>query len=179
MTLGEITGHHGVKGWVKVKSYTRPIEQIFDYPEWYLSEKRANRIRSNWVSTARLGPLRLKSSQASGKALVACLGDVESRSEAEGFIGKMIQVPEEALPELDSGEYYWSQLIGLQVENTEGIRLGQVDHLLETGANDVLVVTDKGADGEVVERLLPWTDHAVIRVDLERSMLLVDWDPEF
>lgn len=179
MTLGEITGHHGVKGWVKVKSYTRPIEQIFDYPEWYLSEKNLNRIRSNWVSTARLGPLQLKSSQASGKTLLASFGDVESRSEAEELIGKVIQIPEETLPELDNGEYYWSQLIGLQVENTEGLRLGRVNHLLETGANDVLVVTNVGVDGEVVERLLPWTEHVVITVDLEQGKLLVDWDAEF
>lgn len=179
MTLGEITGHHGVKGWVKVKSYTRPIEQIFDYPEWYLSENNADRIRSNWVSTARLGPLRLKSSQAGGKTLLACFGDVESRSEAEEFIGKVIQIPEEALPELENGEYYWSQLIGLQVENTEGIRLGQVDYLLETGANDVLVVTNAVADGEIVERLLPWIEEVVIAVDLEQGKLLVDWDAAF
>ena len=179
MILGEITGHHGVKGWVKVKSYTRPIEQIFDYREWYLSEKKSIRIKSNWVSPARLGPLKLKFSQQKGKVLLACFSGVESRSDAADLVGKMIEVPQEALPELEKGEYYWSQLIGLQVDNTEGIQLGRVDHLLETGANDVLVVTNVGADGEAVERLLPWIEDVVISVDLEQGKLLVDWDAEF
>ncbi|MGI9318994.1 MAG: ribosome maturation factor RimM [bacterium] len=179
--LGEITGHYGVKGWVKIKSFTRPAEQIFDYSEWYLSGSESKRIRQSWVVPVRLGPMRLKSWQARGKSLVACFSGIESRSEAEEIIGKSIEIQEHALPALDPGEFYWSQLIGLRVINTEGVDLGQVDHLVETGANDVLVVNevDVDSDADAIERLLPWTAQVVIGVDLDQGTILVDWDAEF
>ena len=179
VTVGRITGHFGVQGWVKVKSYTRPIEQIFDYPEWYLSEAESGRNRSSWVTPARQGPLKLQSWQARGKSLTACFCDIKSRNDAEEYIGKVIEIPEQALPELDRGEFYWSQLVGLQVFNTEGVHLGQVDHLLETGANDVLVVTNSNETGDPVERLLPWIEQVVERVDLAEGKMVVNWDEEF
>ena len=179
VTVGKITGHFGVKGWIKIKSYTRPIEQIFDYPEWYLTEAGSARSRSNWMVDARLGPLRLQSWQARDKNLIACFCGVECRNDAEDYVGKVIEIPEQALPELDRGEFYWSQLIGLQVFNTEGVHLGQVDHLVETGANDVLVVTDRNKTDDVVERLVPWIEQVVVCVQLAKGKMVVDWDAEF
>ena len=179
MTVGEITGHFGVKGWVKIRSYTRPIEQIFEYPEWYLSESETVRSRSNWVVPARLGPLKLRSWQARGKNLIACFCDIECRNDTEDYIGKVIEIPERALPELDQGEFYWSQLIGLEVFNTEGVHLGRVDHLVETGANDVLVLTESDKKSGLIERLVPWTEQVVVCVELAKGKMVVDWDAEF
>lgn len=83
------------------------------------------------------------------------------------------------MPALDNGEYYWSQLIGLKVVNTAGVDLGRVDHLVETGANDVLVVLDFDQNDKNIERLLPWTEQVVLEVDFEQRTILVDWDADF
>lgn len=179
IVLGEITGHYGIKGWVKVKSYTRPCEQIFQYPDWYLSADKTNRKRKGWASNSRLGPLNLKSGKKLGKNLVASLSGIDSRDAAESLIGKSIEIPEACLPALDNGEYYWSQLIGLKVVNTAGVDLGRVDHLVETGANDVLVVLDFDQNDKNIERLLPWTEQVVLEVDFEQRTILVDWDADF
>lgn len=179
IVLGKITGHYGIKGWVKVKSYTRPCEQIFQYPDWYLSADKTNRKRKGWASDSRLGPLNLKSGKKLGKNLVASLSGIDSRDAAESLIGKSIEIPEACLPALDNGEYYWSQLIGLKVVNTAGVDLGRVDHLVETGANDVLVVLDFDQNDKNIERLLPWTEQVVLEVDFEQRTILVDWDADF
>lgn len=179
IVLGEITGHYGIKGWVKVKSYTRPCEQIFQYPDWYLSVDKTNRRQKGWASNSRLGPLNLKSGKKLGKNLVASLSGIDSRDAAESLIGKSIEIPEACLPTLDNGEYYWSQLIGLKVVNTAGVDLGRVDHLVETGANDVLVVLDFDQNDKNIERLLPWTEQVVLEVDFEQRTILVDWDAGF
>jgi len=179
IVLGEITGHYGIKGWVKVKSYTRPCEQIFQYPDWYLSVDKTNRRQKGWASNSRLGPLNLKSGKKLGKNLVASLSGIDSRDAAESLIGKSIEIPEACLPALDNGEYYWSQLIGLKVVNTAGVDLGRVDHLVETGANDVLVVLDFDQNDKNIERLLPWTEQVVLEVDFEQRTILVDWEAGF
>ncbi len=179
IVLGEITGHYGLKGWVKVKSYTRPCEQIFDYHDWYLSADKTTLKRKGWALNSRLGPLNLKSGKKSGKNLVAWLSGIDSRDAAESLIGKSIEIPEAWLPALEKGEYYWSQLIGLKVSNTAGVDLGRVDHLVETGANDVLVVLDFDRKDKSIERLLPWTEQVVLRVDLEQGTIMVDWDVDF
>jgi 16S rRNA processing protein RimM len=179
IVLGEITGHYGIKGWVKVKSYTRPFQQIFEYPDWYLSLDKTNRKRKGWGLNSRLGPFNLKSGKKIGKNLVAWLSGVDSREAAESLIGKSIEIPEAWLPTPDNGEYYWSQLIGLKVTNVAGVDLGQVDHLLETGANDVLVVSDFDQNDNSIERLLPWSEQVVLDVDLEQGTIMVDWDADF
>ncbi len=105
---------------------------------------------------------------------MACLEGIENRSDAELLAGWDIFIGSEQLPKIEHGEYYWADLVGLKVTTTNGIDLGVVDYLIETGANDVLVVVgDK-------ERLIPFLQQqTIIRIDLEEGLMVVDWDPDF
>jgi 16S rRNA processing protein RimM len=160
--LGRIVGVHGIRGWVKVQSWTRPVENILQFSDWYLA-----RAEGGWE------PVSVVSGRLQGKGLVCAIAGVEDRDMArERLVGRDIAVPREALPEPDSDEVYWSDLQGMTVETLEGVGLGTVDHLIETGANDVLVVNGDR------ERLIPFTD-VVVEVDLAGRRLRVDWDPDF
>lgn len=160
--IGRISGLFGVRGWVKIYSHTSPREGILDYRTWYLESG------GEWQS------YKLTSGQAHGKGVVAHLAGCDDRDSAAGLVGRDIAVRREQLPELEPGEYYWTDLEGLRVVNLQGVDLGVVSHLFETGANDVLVV--KGER----ERLIPYTmGEAVREVDLAAGRMVVDWDPDF
>lgn len=162
VTLGKISGAFGIKGWVKVFSYTEQLDGILDYKPWFL------KVGGEWK------PWKILSAQVQGKGLVAQLDGIVDRTAAEKLVGCEIAVPREQLHTLDEGEYYWSDLVGMDVITPNGVILGKVDHLLETGANDVLVV-----QGER-ERLLPWVMGAVIQsVSLADKRIVADWDPDF
>ncbi len=161
VALGRISGLHGVQGWVKVHSDTRPRENILEYSPWYLLRGGA------WE------PWEVVRGRPQGKTLVAQLRGCTDREQARRLMGATIAVRRSQLGQSEE-EYYWTDLEGLEVVTTGGVALGRVDHLMETGANDVLVV--KGGR----ERLIPWLPEQVIReVDLEQGRILVDWDPEF
>ncbi len=162
ITLGKISGVFGVKGWVKVHSYTDPREKIVDYGRWQLKHQ------GQWRE------VELADGKRQGKTVVAKLVGLDDRNEAELYRGAEIAIFQKQLEQLSEDEYYWHQLEGLKVITTEGVELGSVHHLLETGANDVLVV--KGDR----ERLVPFTvGHTVTEVDLDKQVITVDWDPEF
>lgn len=168
VVLGKLTSPYGVKGWLKVYSYTSPMEGILDYAEWVIQrhEERAAR--------------RLVQGRRQGKGLVASLEGVNTREQAEQLAGAEILLPKGALPELEAGDYYWHQLEGLRVVTLTGVDLGRVDYLFETGANDVLVVKGDARSVDDRERLLPFLPDEVIRdTDLAAGTLTVDWDPEF
>lgn len=161
IALGKIVGVFGIKGWVKVFSETRPREQIFKYSPWIL-ELNGTVIEAELVE----GKLQ-------GKGLIASLKGFTDCDQAKQLTGAVITVPEQALPVTGKDEYYWSQLVGLNVVNLQGINLGRVKSLFETGANDVMIV--KGDE----EHLIPFTEYAVIDVDLDSGMITVDWDEDF
>lgn len=168
VVMGKLTSPYGVKGWLKVYSYTSPMEGILDYSEW-LIEQHGKRF-----------PLQLVQGRRQGKGLVAQLKGIDSREAAEQLAGATIYLATRELPSLGHDEYYWYQLEGLAVVTLEGVRLGRVEYLFETGANDVLVV--KGDDDSLdrKERLLPFLPEEVIRsVDLDAGVMTVNWDPEF
>ena len=162
ISVGKITGAFGVKGRVKVFSYTDPRENIIKYSPWKLT--REDKVREVEV----IGGKR------QGKAIVAQIKNVVDRDEAEKLSGWDISVSYSQLPETEADEYYWQDLIGLKVETVEGVALGEIDYLLETGANDVVVV--KGER----ERLIPFLQgDTIIKIDLEAGIMSVNWDPEF
>ena len=162
VTVGRISGVFGLRGWVKVFSDTDPRDHIVQFDPWYV------RIGGQWRE------MRIADGHAQGKGVVALLDGIDDRDAASALVGADIAVRREQLPELAQGEYYWSDLIGLNVVTVDGVELGTVDRLMETGANDVLVV--KGER----ERLIPYLPGQVItEVDLENGLLRVDWDPEF
>ncbi len=119
-------------------------------------------------------PFRLLAAERRGPRLIACLEGVNDRERARQLLGARIQVPRESLKEGEEEEYLWADLLGQRVHTEAGRPLGQVTHLLDTGANDVLVVCD-----EERERLIPFLADTVLEVDLEQGVIWVDWDPAF
>ena len=160
--VGRISSLYGVHGWVKIYSYTDPRENILRYVPWQVH------VQGEW------GTFEVAEGRRQGKGVVARLAACRDGDAARQFLGAEIAVRREQLPTLEPGGYYWTDLMGLTVVTGEGAVLGTVDHLLETGANDVLVVTGTR------ERLIPYVPGSVIRdVDLEHGVIRVDWDPEF
>jgi len=160
--LGKIVGHFGVQGWVKVKSYTRPMENILEYQNWQLADGHDCRN------------VELLEGRRHGRGLIARFEGINNRDLASDLLGKTISVERSDLPVQENGSYYWADLQGLTVVTGTGKVLGKVDYLLETGANDVLVICGD------VERLVPFVVGEFVRnVDLDAGVITVDWDPEF
>lgn len=163
LNAGHISGVFGVKGQIKIFSHTEPRENILKYSPWLLQKNE----QSHLVKVVR--------GQRHGNLVIAQLDGIDDRDTAAAWMGAEILVSRKQLPKPKAGEYYWADLIGLVVENKQGILLGTVDHLLETGANDVLVVID----GEQ-ERLIPFLQqHTVLEINLEKARMIVDWDSDF
>ncbi|TGG95870.1 ribosome maturation factor RimM [Natronospirillum operosum] len=169
ITLGKITSVYGVRGWVKVYSYTDPMDRILDYQEWLLS-RNGEQMK-----------VVVDRGKSHGKGMIAHLQGVDDRNAAEALAGYEIAVPRSELPELPEGEYYWWQLEGMQVYTLKGVDLGRVSHLISAGsANDVLVVHSTRADDNQSERLIPWIwDEVIQAVDPDARRITVDWDPDF
>jgi 16S rRNA processing protein RimM len=160
VALGYVSAVHGIKGWVKVHSWTRPMEAILEYRPWLLGEEKR--------------PVKIVDGRKQGKGLAVLLPGFEDREQAATLVGTQIFVGRDQLPPAGKNEYYWSDLEGLEVKTTKGELLGRVEKLMETGANDVLVVRGDR------ERLVPFIQgQYVTRVDLEEGLIVVDWDPEF
>jgi len=168
--LGRISGVYGVKGWVKVFSYTDPMEAIADYSPWFIRAEN----QTAWTE------VKLKSGKRQAKTVVAKLEDCNDRDQAMAYVGTEIAINLQQLEQLkQKDEYYWRELIGLRVINQQNIELGTVKSLLETGANDVLVVVSK-VDGNEIERLIPWTmDIAIVKIDMVQGIITVEWDADF
>lgn len=161
--LGRVVGVHGVRGELKLESYTEPRTQIFRYLPW--------RIRS----AADEKTIEACHGRAQGRGLVAELPGIADRDAALALVGTEIWVARSALPAAKPGEFYWSDLEGLEVVTLDKVSLGRVSHLIATGANDVMIVRD----GER-ERLIPFLPgRFVSEVDLAAGRMTVDWDPEF
>lgn len=168
LVLGKIVSAHGIRGAVKVFSHTDPLDNLLDYPQWIL-------CRDGQQQTLRVTAGRLQ-----GRVLVASLKGVADRNQALELVGWEICLPREQLPDLQDGEFYWHQLEGLRVVTREGQLLGVIDHLLETGSNDVMVVKPCEGSIDQRERLLPYLPgQYVLDIDLQQGVMQVDWDPEF
>ncbi|MBZ5486990.1 ribosome maturation factor RimM [Halomonas aquamarina] len=168
VVLGKLTSPYGVKGWLKVYSYTNPMDSILDYPEWWVRKGET------------LTPMPIVQGRRQGKGLVVQLKGVDDRDAAEALAQADIVLPKSALPELDADEYYWHELEGLAVFTQAGERLGRVSYLFETGANDVMVVRGDENAIDKRERLLPFLpDDVIVDISLENGRMVVDWDSEF
>ena len=144
-------------------SFTQPRENILRYSPWILQKNNQTKA------------VKVLGGQRQGSNVVAELEGVLDRDAALELMGWEIMIRKQQLPKPQAGEYYWADLIGLEVVTVEGVKLGKVDHLMETGANDVLVVTD-----DQVERLIPFLQQqTVLKIDLTARSMVVDWDPDF
>jgi 16S rRNA processing protein RimM len=156
--IGRINGVFGTRGWLKIYSYTRPRENVLTYTHWQLSQHNQS------------SSLAVLAHRQEGSGLVALLEGIHDRDKAVAHVGAEISVDRASLPDSAPGEYYWADLIGLEVVNKDGIILGKVLRLLATGANDVLVL-----DGPK-ERLIPYVQgHYVLNVDLDARRMTIDW----
>ena len=163
ITLGVINGVYGIKGWVKVYSSTDPIENILNYKTWRLKQKKQQVV------------VQLSDGRRHGKGIVAKFEGYDDRNAAETLLKAEINVLAEELPELQQGEYYWRELVGLDVVNMDGKSYGKIDHMMPTVANDVMVVKD----GDT-ERLIPFVQGVyVMKVDLDANFAQVDWPEDF
>jgi 16S rRNA processing protein RimM len=167
LVIGKIFSVHGVRGEVKVYSFTDPIDNLLDYSNWTL--RRGSEVRQVELASGRL----------QNKVLVVKLKGLDDREEARLLSGFEICVLRSLLPDLTDGEYYWYQLEGLKVIDQLGQLLGTVHHLLETGANDVMVVKACTGSLDDRERLLPYTEQCVLAVDLAAGEMRVEWDADF
>lgn len=165
-----IVGVYGIKGWVKLRSFTDPMDNVLGFSQWYMKDRSG------------LHEVTLAEGRRHGKGLIARLGGVDDRDAAEALRGREIWVAESELPDLDDDEFYWHELEGLQVwADHEGdkVFLGRVSHLLETGANDVMVLSPCDGSIDDRERLIPYLPGLVVSsVDTKAGRIDVDWHPE-
>ena len=159
--VGHVLGAQGVKGWIRVFSNTSPRENIVSYSPWLIAQ--GDELRKLEVE----GRLQ-------GKNVIAKLQGIDDRTQAEALVGCQLFINKQQLPGREAGEYYWSDLIGLTVETLQAEPLGVITAMLETGADDVMVL-----QGER-ERLIPFVLNEIVReVDLDRRRVVVDWSPEY
>ena len=162
IAAGRISGLYGVHGWVRVYSCTEPREAIIGYSPWQVQ------AGGGWRE------MKVLQGRRHGKGVIVRLEGCDDRDAAARLLGCNIYLYRSQLPEASPGEYYWADLVGLQVVTLDGVELGVVEGLMETGANDVLLV-----QGER-ERLIPFlTGNVVVEVDMARQRIRVDWDPAF
>ena len=144
---------------MKVYSYTQPREAILNYQQWFLKQE------GSWRS------VEVAEGKKHGKGVIVRLAGVDDRDQAAQLIESEIAVERAAMPAVEEGSFYWSDLEGLKIENSDGTDLGRVAYLLETGSNDVLVTTGKP------ERLIPFImGKVVLNVDLADGVITVDWE---
>ena len=163
IVMGKIVAAQGLQGWVKVQPYTEFHDALIEYQAWFLGSDA-----HGWRE------VKVQECRTHTKVLVAKLDGINDRNAAEKYKGLLIAIPRSSLPSTNEDEFYWSDLIGLQVENLEGVQLGVVDHLLDMGANDILCVLQ--AD---VEILIPFISSVIKEVNLGEKLIRVDWQADY
>ena len=159
VVMGRVRAPHGLKGWIKIQPFTQELEGLLNYPEWWLGGE------GQWQQH------RISESAVHGSMVVARLEGFTDRDAAAGLRGRDVAVPRTAMPENREGEFYWNDLLGIEVAQRNSAKLGLVTRILETGANTVLVVQgDK-------EFLVPFIHDVIVNVDLKARKLIVDWEP--
>ena len=161
VVMGHVTASFGVMGWIKIRAYTETVDGLLDYPVWWLGKNE------QWREC------RVEDSALHGKEIVAKLAGCDDRDAALKLRGSQIAVPRSMLPDAAENEYYWADLVGLEVVNAEGVSFGRVHELLETGANDVMVVRGES------ERLIPFISQVVLEVNRQQGLIRVNWGEDY
>ncbi len=160
--MGQLGAPYGLSGWLKLRSYTCPANNITHYTNWYLHEK------NTWK------PVEILAIKPYHKLFIAKIATVDAPERAALLTNKQIGIDRQELPQLEQGQYYWSDLIGLSVINQQQQTLGKIDHLFETGSNDVIVVKNGKQS-----HLLPYHTSVVQSIDLEQGQMRVIWEVDF
>lgn len=156
--IGRFGSTYGIKGWIKIISFTDPKEKILQYKPWWIEKNH------------RWQQIYIEDSKWHGKDIIVKLHDINDCDQAKTYTNIDINIQHDQLPKLPKGEYYWSDLKGLTVIDKSDKKLGVVDHLMETGSNDVLVIKN----GK--QHLIPYIDDVIIEVDLKKKIIKVDWE---
>ena len=171
--VGRIADAWGIKGWFKVLPYSASPEALFSSKRWFLqpSEKGAK----NFSGTVLL---KINEAKDHSDSVVAHAQDIDDRNDAELLKGARIFISRASFPSTKTDEYYWVDLIGLDVVNREGAALGQVKELLHTGPQTVLVLAYQ-EDGKGKERMIPFVSVYIDAVDLVAKRITADWQADF
>ncbi|WAJ71237.1 ribosome maturation factor RimM [Catenovulum adriaticum] len=169
IVVGRLGAVYGIKGWLKVSSFTDEPESIFSYSPWSVGRDKL------WQE------VNIVEWRRHNKGLIVKLENVDVREKAQLLTGMDICVSPEQFPDLSEDEYYWRDLVGLSVVNLNGYNMGVVKSLLETGSNDVLVVKGNTNDAfSISERLIPLIEDQVIKsIDTDTKLITVDWEADF
>jgi 16S rRNA processing protein RimM len=160
--LGRVLGAFGVRGELKIQSFTNPESTLLRYQPWTLSQGGSERDFDG------------AKGRVTAKGVIATFPGIEDRDAAQALAGTEIWAPRSRLPKAKPGEYYWVDLEGLEVFNREGAALGRVSHLFDTGSNQVMVLSGER------ERLIPFIEgDFVLGVDFDAGRIEVDWDADF
>lgn len=177
--MGRISAPFGIKGWIRIQPFVESTSGLNNYSTWWLGAE------SDWRE------YKVEQTQVQGTDVVAKLAGIDDRDVAARFKGQQVAIPREAFPPAKKGEFYWADLIGLSVKNTEGLDFGVVTSMIETGANAVMVVQQdvkqvvqqSAVDGEKVteerERLIPFIADVVKRVDIAAGVIEVEWGADY
>lgn len=193
IVLGSISGVFGIRGWIKVFSETEPRENIVEYKTWWIRPARQSSGRkARTEPTAAWRRIDVLEGRRQSKTVVARLDGIETPEAAQLLIGYEIAVERSQMPPLKKGEFYWTDLIGHTVLDRDGNRLGTVERMFATGANDVVVVRgdadrqsiadESGSDRSTTDNeiLIPWIlGSVIVDVDIEAGQIVVDWDPDY
>lgn len=162
VAMGYIKGAFGIKGWVKIKADTEYTDSLLDYADWRL--RKQNHILN----------VSLEEGKAVGDELQVKFSEISDRDAAASLRGYTIEIPRESFASAEEGEYYWTDLVGMQVINRSGELIGEVSNLMETGAHDVLIIN--GASGQ---KLIPFVAHFIDDVDNDKKVITVDWGLDY
>ena len=161
INIGKIIGLHGIKGWLKILSYTSPPENIFNYQSLIISNE-------NMEET-----FHIENSRKQGKKILIKLDGIDDRTSGESLKESKIQIFRLDLPELSEDTYYWEDLLGFNVFNQNNINLGLVDSFIETGSNDVLVIRNEKKENTLIPFLM---NKTIKEVNLETKLIIVEWE---
>ena len=158
--VGKVSSPHGIKGWVKVISYTDPLENILSYKEWFIINEKVKK------------PFSIEDFRIQGKRIIVKLDGIQDRNSAEDLKNKEILVSRIELPKLEKNTYYWNDLLELPVLDKKGTQIGKVDSLFETGSNDVLVIVNENKERLLVPFIM---EEVIKKVDMVKEFISIDW----
>jgi 16S rRNA processing protein RimM len=158
LTVGHFGKSYGIKGWLRVNSLTDPPENILKYLPWQIQHL------GEWRR------VEISDFQKRGQQIIVKISGCDTPEQAKSYMNFSIAIYRDQLPVLPPGEYYWIELIGMTVINEKGVKLGQVESLMETGSNDVLVIQGENRS------LLPYTNEVIKEIKINEGIIIVDWD---
>ncbi len=162
--VGHIVGAYGIHGWIRVRPYSANADALLYAKVW-------------WLNRPELHDVDVRLAKLHGGDVVAQLTGVVDRNAAEGLKGATVQIARSRFPTLDDSEFYWVDLIGLSVENQQGVDLGQVVRVIEYGAHPILEVSD--LEQQTQEVLIPFVAQFIQTVDQVAKKIIVDWDADY